>query len=218
MRNLFYFILSSLLLLTSCSKEKEVTIKHPMSVEFGEDAPQDGTISVAFLDFRGTSATTEEITRTVEASVADLLLVACDQAVNARPVSHETYYNVEGLMGSSSVDNVYFEALSLPSGNKLVAEAGGCSFVIGDLTQEDGPELIESTLRSGSSSAWVMVLAHEYDFLADYTFTDCLAAQSGLPGDDIVRDCYVYASQGVWNRMSFIEENPVRFSVNIEQE
>ena len=90
--------------------------------------------------------------------------------------------------------------------------------MIGDLTQEDGPELIESTLRSGSSSAWVMVLAHEYGFLADYTFTDCLAAQSGFPGNDIVRDCYVYASQGVWNRMSFIEENPVRFSVNIEQE
>ena len=218
MRNLLYFILSSLLLLTSCSKEKEVTIKHPMSVEFGEDAPQDGTISVAFLDFRGTSATTEEITRTVETSVADLLLVACDQVVNARPVSHETYYNVGGLMGSSSIDNVYFEALSLPSGDKLVVEAGGFSFVIGDLTQEDGQELIESTVRNGNSSSWIMILAHAYRLLTDYTFTDCLAAQSGFPGNDVVRNCYVYASQGVWNRMSFIEENPMRFSVNIEQE
>jgi hypothetical protein len=66
--------------------------------------------------------------------------------------------------------------------------------------------------------SWIILLPEPCNVLTDYTFTDCLAAQSGFPGGDIVRDCYVYASQGVWSRISFIEENPVRFSVNIEQE
>lgn len=217
MRSFVYFILTALLIFNSCSKEKEVTIKHPMSVEFGQDPLQGGKISVVFLDYRGTSATPDQIAQTIEASVADLLLVACDQAFEVHPDSHKTFYKVGGLMGFTSVDNAYFEAMTLPSGDKLVAELCGYSLLIGDISDDDSNQIIQSTIQSGLSSSWIIILPSECGVLTDYTFTDCFSAQSSVQDTEgLVRDHYLYASQGVWSRMSYIEENPLRFSLNLE--
>lgn len=225
MKKFLLYLLIFVMPVVSCTREKFVTVEHSMKVEFGADASDSQTeISVLYHDFRGVQITQEEIKSTLEGADADLVFVSCDWNFNVStasgsvPSGYDSYDYVDGHMACTSLSSVSFRAVGLDSGNCLSAKVGDCMFMIGATTLDDGNDIVEKTIFGVDGQSWIILLPEQCNVLTDYTFTDCLAAQSGLPGDDIVRDCYVYASQGVWNRMSFIEENPVRFSVNIEQE
>ena len=227
MRKLFTAI-AVVFFLVSCAKEKEVTVDHSMKVEFGHDMPQGESLSVTYLDFRGREVISDEIIEAIGSVPSDLVLISCDGSVGSQDASewlaancsdwgHDVFYCVDGHMGSSSYANAYFEAVELSSGKNLVAQVGGCSFMTGDVPSS-GKEIIENTIQNGQTGPWVLILPQKSDLLTDYTFTDCFAAQEGVADEGVIRGHYVYASDGMWSRMSYIEEEPLGFSVNVEQE
>lgn len=218
----------SIMLLVSCTGEKYVTVERPMKAEFGQDVPEGAKMSVVYLDLCGQSVNVDEVAASV--SGAELALIYADSeidgvaagewlAANCAKWGHETLYSAGGCLGSSSRPEAYFERIGLVSGDYLTAEAGGYSFLIGNIAEEDRVALISKTIQGGISDKWIVIQPTRTTFLTDYTFTDCFAAQSGVQDSEgQVRDAYVYASQGTWSHMSYVEAAPVRFTVNIEQE
>ena len=221
------FAFAFVMLLVSCSGEKYVTMERPLKAEFGQDVPESAKISVVYLDLCGQTVTADEVAASV--SGADLALINADVQIggvsagewlvaNSSKWGHDVVYSVGGCLGSSSLSDAYFEKTSLVSGNCLTAEAGGYSFLIGNVADEDRESLISKTIQGGISDSWIVIQPTKTTFLTDYTFTDCFAAQAGVQdAEGQVRDTYVYASQGTWSHMSYIEKDPVRFTVNIEQ-
>lgn len=232
MRKSLYMIAAVAVLLVSCSKEKEITIDHPVSAEFGQDMPAPSVMSVLYLDTRGKANTGDEIKAAAVAAQPELFLVAGDGTIdgmaaaewiagNCEAWGHEVTYAADGCMGSSSREDIYFEAMeALPSGRRnLLAETGGYAFVIGDVTEDDSRRLADMIVHGTLKRSWIIILPQRCGILSDYTFTDCLVAQSGQHEEEgAVRDLFIYASQGVWSNMSAITTNPVSFTVNIGQE
>ena len=218
---------SFVMLLASCTGEKFVTVERPMKAEFGQDVPEPAKISVAYLDLCGETVSADQVAASV--SGAELVLIAADAEIGGVPAGewfasncaawrHVVHYAVGGYLGSSSRPDAYFERMDLNTCGCLVAEAGGYSFLIGNISDEDRQSMISKTIQGGISDSWIVIQPVRSSFLTDYTFTDCFAAQEGVQdGDGKVRDTYVYASQGVWSHMSYIASSPVKFTVNIEQ-
>lgn len=214
----------------SCSQEKLVTVDHPLKAEFGQDKPEGSKMSVVCLDARGGAMTSSQIITRLSSISPSLVFMLSDAEIDGTPAGkwlqdncskwgHEVSYAADGHLGSSSVENTYFEALSLPSGDKLLAEVAEYSFVLCQLQESDKMDFVAETIHSGAGRHWIVLSPSESDFLPDYTFTDCFAAQSGAAeGESLHHQIYVYAFQGVWSRMSYIYEDPLSFSVNIEQE
>jgi hypothetical protein len=214
----------------SCSQEKFVTVDHSVKAEFGQDMPEGSMMSVVCLDARGGTMTSSQIIANLKDLSSSLVFILCDAEVDGVPAGkwlkdncsewgHMVSYAVDGFMGSSSMDNAYFEALSLPSGDKLLAEAADYSFVFGNVQESDKKDFATETIHDGTNSRWIVLSPSKSDFLTEYTFTDCLSAQNGATEDDSAQhQMYVYAYQGVWSRMSYIYESPLSFGVNVEQE
>ena len=225
-RKIFWTI-AFVLFIASCSNEKYVTKERPITAEFGQDASDAEKVSVVYLDLCGKTVVADEVASVVAG--AELVLISADAQIgglsagewlsaNRTEWGHEVSYAVDGYIGSSSRPDAYFERMELVSGDCLVAEAGGYSFVIGDIADEDCQALISQTIQGGVSDSWIVIQQDRSTFLIDYTFTDCFAAQSGVQDDGTAqRQVYVYASQGVWSRMSYVTPDPVKFTVNIKQ-
>ena len=218
---------SFVMLLASCTGEKFVTVERPMKAEFGQDVPDPVKMSVVYLDICGQAVTADQVTASV--SDAELVLISADAQIEGLPATewiaancakwgHEVHYTVGGCIGSSSRSDAYFEKTVLATCDCLTAEAGGYSFLIGNIADDDRQALISKTIQGGISDSWIVIQPTRSSFLPAYTFTDCFAAQEGVQdGDGKVRDTYVYASQGVWSLMSHISASPLRFTVNVEQ-
>jgi hypothetical protein len=216
-----------MLFIVACSGEKLVTMERPIKAEFGQDVPESGKMSVVYLDLCGKTVSTDEVVAALSGS--QMALISADAQIgglnagewilaNRSKWGHDVSYSVGGYLGSSSRSDAYFEKFEVPSGDYITAEAGGYSFLIGNVGDEDKEKVISGTIQGGISTSWIIILPRRTDFLNDYTFTDCFAAQNGIPdSEDVVRETYVYASQGVWTDMSYIESEPVKFTVNIEQ-
>ena len=229
MKKIFIALFSAVAVLASCTIEKTMTAERPMKAEFGQDMPEYESFSVAYLDFRGTDAVSSDVIQTIKNLSADLVLVATDGTVEGVPSAdwisahcgewnHGTCYSVGGVVGSSSMPDAYFEKMELVSGSCLLAQTGGRSFLTGELDASDKDAFVAATLQGNVGDSWIVILADKADFLSDYTFTDCLAAQSGHQDEEgLVRDTYVYASQGTWSHMSHIDTDPIMFTVNKEQ-
>ena len=229
MKKIFIVLLSAVAVFASCTIEKTMTAERPMKAEFGQDVPDYENFSVAYLDFRGTDAVSSDVIQTLKSLSADLVLVVTDGTLDGTPSgswiathcgewNHGTYYSVGGFVGSSSMPDVYFEKMELVSGSCLLSQCCGRSFVTGNLDASDKDAFVAATLHGNAGNSWIVILADKTDFLSDYTFTDCLAAQSGHQDEDgLVRDTYVYASQGTWSQMSHIDTDPIMFKVNKEQ-
>lgn len=229
MKKIFIVLFSAVAILASCTIEKTMTAERPMAAEFGQDVPDYENFSVAYLDLRDTDAVSSDVIQTLKSLSADLVLVATDGTLEGTPAdswiagncgewNHDVYYSVGGLIGSSSMSDAYFEKMELVSGNCLLSQCGGRSFVTGNLDVSDKDAFVTATLQSNTGDSWIVILAEKTDFLKDYTFTDCLAAQNGHQDEDgLVRDTYVYASQGTWSHMSHIDTDPIMFKVNKEQ-
>lgn len=217
--------IASVLFLVSCTGEKYVTVERPLRAEFGQDALQPSQMSVVYLDLCGKTVSADEIATSLTGS--QLVLISADAQIegvdagewiksNCSKWGHNISYAVGGYVGSSSREDAYFERMELVSGNFLVAEAGGYSFLIGNIADEDKDMLISQTIQSEVVDSWIIIQPSRSTFLPDYTFTDCFAAQNGVQ-DNEVRQIYVYASQGVWTHMSYIVSDPLKFTVNIQQ-
>ena len=229
MKKIFIALLSAVAVFASCTIEKTMTAERPMKAEFGQDVPDYEKFSVAYLDLRGVAAVSSEVILTLKSLSADLVLVATDGTVEGTPSgswiaancsewNHAAYYSVGGFVGSSSMPDAYFEKMELVSGNCLLSQCGGRSFVTGNLDVSDKDAFVTATLQSNTGDSWIVILAEKTDFLTDYTFTDCLAAQNGHQDEDgLVRGTYVYASQGTWSQMSHIDTDPIMFTINKEQ-
>lgn len=218
---------SFVMLLASCTGEKFVTVERPMKAEFGQDMPEAVKMSVVYIDLCGQEVVADQVAASV--SGADLVLISADAhiegvsaadwlAANCAKWGHDVRYSVDGYMGTSSRSDAYFEKTALSTCDCLTAEAGGFSFLIGNIADDDRASVISKTIQGNVSDSWIVIQPTKSSFLADYTFTDCFAAQSGVhDGEENQRDTYVYASQGVWSHMSYIASSPVKFTVNIEQ-
>jgi hypothetical protein len=227
MRRMILSAFAFVMLFASCTGEKFVTMERPIKAEFGQDMPDAEKISVAYLDLCGQVVSADQVAASV--SGAELVLIAADALVDGTPASewlaancaawgHDVYYAVGGCMGSSSRSDAYFEKMALSTCDCLTAEAGGFSFLIGNIADDDRASVISKTIQGNVSDSWIVIQPTKSSFLADYTFTDCFAAQTGMQdGEEQERDAYVYASQGVWSHMSYIASSPVKFTVNIEQ-
>lgn len=229
MKKLIFTLLVAALAV-SCSQEKYVTMDHPVDAEFGQDMPEGAKMSVICLDARGGAMTSSQIVSALSEASSSVAFVLSDSQIDGVPAGqwfeancsswgHDVSYSAGGCLGSSSYRNSYFEAMTLPSGDMLLAEAGGYSFVFGQMSESDLEEFTERTIHAESTSDWIVVTPSESAFLCDYTFTDCFEAQNGAAeAEGRHHQMYVYAYQGVWSRMSYIYESPLSFSVNVEQE
>lgn len=229
MKKLIFTLLVAALAV-SCSQEKYVTMDHPVDAEFGQDMPEGAKMSVICLDAREGAMTSSQIISELKEASSSVAFVLCDSQIdgvsarqwldaNCKSWGHDMTYSAGGCIGSSSYENSYFEAISLSSGDVLLAEAGGYSFVFGQISESDLKEFTDRTIHSGADSEWIVLTPSESPFLCDYTFTDCFEAQNGAAeAEGRHHQMYVYAYQGVWSRMSYIYESPLSFSVNVEQE
>lgn len=209
MRRILSVIVIAFIAFTSCTKEKTMTAGRPMTAEFGSDKPSYESFKVIFYDLRNN----EELEMNVDS--ADVVLVATDGVVGTQTAaewietkcsewSHSVFYSAGGFVGSSSESDTYFERMELASGPCLVAELGGRSVFVGDVQEEDKEVFVSLTTLGDIHASWIALLPHAADFLKDYAFTDCLAAQNGKPDEGgEVRDIYICISGSVESDVSY---------------
>ena len=225
--------------LLSCTKEKQITIDHPINIQMEEEGRMT-EYAVCFADIIGSTLTGENFLNCLKAIDCDVLVVLADSdfeagasawfSSNCNEWNHFDFQTRE----HSGICSVITTKLSVSAGDlvlknqtALQISLGDCTLTTAAITTADAKDYLEKTWTANPGHYW-MHLLHMNGEAVDFnnnTFTDCLRAQWGESALGNPRVEYLYTSAGMWNRLSGLTlenivgiDNPlVKFNVIVEE-
>lgn len=216
MKKLLYFATAFAVVLTSCYKEKPVTLDHPVSVDMEGDARQ-REYPVQFFDLDGAACDGDAFLSYLDPE-ADLFLAMAPYDWSAwfsSVLPEQEYFNYV-VISDEEDDLCYAIATSahidlktivMDTQNVPYAILGNRRLVLSALSSTDREnELLEATYVIQPEYGWLYAarLGKESDTFRKAAFTDCYKAQWGEKFLWEGRTDYLYAGPGIWNNVKQI--------------
>lgn len=211
MKKIFFSFAAIAVAFVSCTKEKAVTIDHPVSVDMEPDAVVN-EFPVQFFDLTGASCEDETLKSYLDKE-ADVLLFTApfERAAWIQATLEATGYEFNVI--SVKEENMCIAAASaVPAGMKTVQTGshmspclslGKTRLVVSVLSAEQELQLLNETYVQHSEYGWVYAvrLGAASKTFAGAAFTDCYLAQWGEKFLWEGRRNFLYASPGCWNNV-----------------